>query len=310
MCGSHAANGTAIDHHHDPVTGRRVDQSVRHPLSRRAFLGGMGKGVAAMAVVTPMFLAACSSDDDSQSGQVSSSTTSDPTSAPDTTGASPTTTSQARSTTTASTETTASAEPAAAGLEPVTWARANLGFVSAYVLVRGNTAAIVDTGVSGSANAIGETLATLGLNYSDVAHVILTHNHADHAGSIDAVLGEAINATAYAGEADLGPLPSDIVGLVGGEDIFGFEMLPTPGHTAGHMAVIDHQAGLLVAGDAIFSEGGVPIEGPSQFFSDVPQSRDSIRVMAALTYNTLLISHGEPIESGADAAVATLAASF
>jgi len=251
-------------------------------------LGGMSKGAVAMAVVTPMFLAACSSDDNSPTVQATGSTSSDPTAAPGTTAGSPTT----------------------AGLEPVTWARANLGFVSAYVLVRGNTAAIVDTGVSGSANAIGETLATLGLNYSDVAHVILTHNHSDHAGSIVAVLGEAINATAYAGEADLGPLPSDIVGLVGGEDIFGFEMLPTPGHTAGHMAVIDHQAGLLVAGDAIFADAGVPIEGPSQFFTDVPQSRDSIRALAALTYNTLLLGHGEPIEDGADAAVAALAASF
>jgi hypothetical protein len=35
------------------------------------------------------------------------------------------------------------------------WSRVNLGFVSAYVLVRGNEAAVVDTGVGGSAEAIG-----------------------------------------------------------------------------------------------------------------------------------------------------------
>ncbi|MGZ0175331.1 MAG: hypothetical protein ACKVIQ_00495 [Acidimicrobiales bacterium] len=41
------------------------------------------------------------------------------------------------------------------------------------------------------------------------------------------------------------------------------------------MAVIGHQAGLLVAGDAIFHEGGGVIEGPEPFFNDVARSRDS-----------------------------------
>ena len=87
-------------------------------------------------------------------------------------------------------------------------------------------------------------------------------------------------------------------------------MLATPGHTAGHIAVIDHQAGLLVAGDAIFTEAGAAIEGPERFFADVPRSRDSIRSLAALSFNTLLVGHGDPIEVGADQAVAALAASL
>lgn len=195
--------------------------------------------------------------------------------------------------------------------ESLTWARTNLGFVSAYVLVRGNAAAIVDTGSAGSAAAIGETLNTLGLNYSDVAHVILTHRHGDHIGSINEVLADAVNAQVYAGELDREAIPGDISGVTGGEDIFGFEVLPTPGHTAGHISVIDHQAGLLVAGDSIFTnDDGQPVEGPARFFDDVPQSRESIKAMAALTFNTLLVGHGAPIETGADAAVAALAASL
>ena len=267
-----------------------------------------------MAVVTPAMLAACSSDSlsDDAAANVGGATTAAeptagaPTSAPAATTA-PASEEAADPAPTAVTEPTAGVE---SDLEAVTWARVNLGFVSAYVLARGNTAAIVDTGVAGSAAAIGETLGSLGLNYSDVAHVILTHNHPDHAGSISEVLDLALNATAYAGEADLGSIAGDIAGIIGGEDIFGFEMLPTPGHTAGHMAVIDHQAGLLVAGDAIFSEDGGVVEGPTRFFDDVPQSRESIKALAALSFNTLLVGHGEPIELGADSAVAALAASF
>ena len=87
-------------------------------------------------------------------------------------------------------------------------------------------------------------------------------------------------------------------------------MLATPGHTAGHMAVIDHAAGLLVAGDALFTNSGGVSEGPPRFFDDIPQSRDTIRALAQLSFNTLLVGHGDPIEGNADTAVADLAASL
>lgn len=307
MCGTHAADGTPIAHHHGPIFRPR-----RRDRSRRAFLGEFGAGTLALAVFTPTVLAACSSSDGSADPTLApSDPTAPPTDPPSTTAA---TGSEPAATTASTAAPTTDAEPAptdAPADETLRWARANLGFVSAYVLARGNTAAIVDTGVPGSAAAIGESLTSLGLNYSDVDHVILTHNHQDHAGSTGAVLEQAINATAYAGEADLAGIDvQDISGLVGGEDIFGFEMLATPGHTAGHMAVIDHAAGLLVAGDAIFSEDGGVVEGPAQFFADIPQSRDSIRALAQLSFNTLLVGHGDPIEQNADTAVADLAASL
>ncbi len=195
------------------------------------------------------------------------------------------------------------------------WGRADLGFVSAYVLARGNSAAIIDTGVSGSGPAIGSTLQAMGLNYSDVEHLILTHKHGDHAGSLAEIMESATNATVYAGEADLGGIDGSsvedgIVPLVGGEDVFGLEMVASPGHTAGHMCVLDDNTGLLVAGDALFTAGGEVVEGSQQFFDDIPLSRQTIRDLAALSFNTLLVGHGDPIEENASAAVAKLADSL
>ncbi len=288
---------------------RPVPLSAASRQTRRHFLGDFGKRSLAIAVLSPAVLAACGSDssssDGSASGNSESGSTTEPTS----------------STTTAATDDSGESEAPAneetgetgdgAATQELRWARAELDFVSAYVLARGNSAAIIDTGVSGSADAIGQSLADLGLNYSNVDHVVLTHHHGDHAGSIAAVMEQAVNATVYAGEADLDSISFDtITGLVGGEDIFGFEALATPGHTAGHMAVIDHEVGLLVAGDAIFTNGGAAAEGPERFFDDVELSRDSIREMAALSFNTLLVGHGDPIEGGADAVVAELADSL
>ena len=65
----------------------------------------------------------------------------------------------------------------------MTWERVNLDFVSAYILVRAGEAAVVDTGVEGSADAIDAALAGIGLDWSAVGHLVLTHHHADHVGS-------------------------------------------------------------------------------------------------------------------------------
>lgn len=255
----------------------------------------------ALAVFSPL-VAACSS------------------AATDTAGSEQTTTSTESSasesnpslTTTSRTE--ASAEGGADG-QQLQWARASLGFVSAYVLARGNSAAIIDTGSAGSAEAIGQTLQTMGLNYSNVEHLILTHKHGDHAGSLAEVLQAATSAKVYAGEADLGgiddsPVDDGIVPLLGGEDVFGLQIVASPGHTAGHVCAFDATTGLLVAGDALFTEGGQVIEGPERFFEDIPQSRQTIRDLATLSYNTLLVGHGDPIEGEASAAVGQLAASL
>lgn len=269
-------------HHHD-ATPHSHSHNHGHPVlatprsrTRRAFLGDVGGGALALALFTPAVLAACSSSDDEAVAEPG--------------------------------DQTSDVEPSTG--DGLRWARTNLGFVSAYVVARGNRAAVVDTGTEGSADAIGQTLVDLGLTYSDVESVILTHNHGDHIGSITAVLEQAVNATAWAGEADLATIAGDIQPLVGGEDVFGMEILATPGHTPGSMSAIDHGAGLLIAGDAITIDGGQASEPPPQFTADPEGARASIAMLAELSFNTLLVGHGDPIESAADASVAALAAGF
>src|SRR5689334_3006311 len=70
--------------------------------------------------------------------------------------------------------------PPSSAVGSVTWQRANLGFVSAYVLARAGEAAIVDTGLPGGEGTIHEALKAAGLDWGNVGHVILTHRHGDH----------------------------------------------------------------------------------------------------------------------------------
>jgi glyoxylase-like metal-dependent hydrolase (beta-lactamase superfamily II) len=194
--------------------------------------------------------------------------------------------------------------------EAVAWERVDLGFVSAYVLVRGGEAAVVDTGVPGSDDDIAAALERLGLDWGAVGHVVITHQHDDHAGSAAAVLAAAPDAVGYAGAADIPAIavPRPLVAVADGDTVFGLRVVATPGHTAGHIAVLDEIGGILVAGDALNTSGGT-VTGPNPgFTADMATAQTSVATLGGLRFETLLVGHGDPIPSGASAMVAALAA--
>jgi N-acyl homoserine lactone hydrolase len=121
-------------------------------------------------------------------------------------------------------------------------------------------------------------LATVGVTPADVDLVVLSHLHYDHCGG----LAQLTRADVYAGQAELGfaldpspaqagaYFPEDFACVpeprwhpVGGEhDLLGdgaLVVLPTPGHTPGHVALLVRLAHrtLLLAGDAAYDSAAV-----------------------------------------------------
>jgi glyoxylase-like metal-dependent hydrolase (beta-lactamase superfamily II) len=94
-----------------------------------------------------------------------------------------------------------------------------------------------------------------------------------------------------------------------GDVVFGLRIVATPGHTAGHIAVLDEAGGILVAGDALGTVGGTLAGSNPSFTADPAAARASVAKLGGLRYETLLVGHGEPILSGAATQVAALAAS-
>ena len=96
--------------------------------------------------------------------------------------------------------------------------------------------------------------------------------------------------------------------MADGDKVFDLRIVATPGHTAGHVAVFDEVGGLMVAGDALGTSSGA-LEGSSPTFTADPvAAKASVATLGALTFETLLVGHGEPILTGASAQVAALAA--
>lgn len=191
------------------------------------------------------------------------------------------------------------------------WERVDLGFVAAYLLVRGNEAAIVDLGTNGSASAIEEGLKAAGSGWAAVKHVILTHKHADHAGGLSGVQPN-VKAAWYAGEADVAAItsPTPLRPVKDGDEVFGLRIVGTPGHTAGHVAVFDPAAGVLVAGDALRTTGSGLVASDPQYTENGQQAAASVRKLATLDVRQILPGHGEPLTSGAAEALQRLAASL
>lgn len=179
---------------------------------------------------------------------------------------------------------------------------------------------MVDTGVAGSEPEIEAALGALGVGWEAVGHVILTHRHPDHVGSLGGVLELAPEASVYAGEADIPNIASTIPPQpVGdGDRVFDLDIISTPGHTLGHISVHDPASGVLVAGDALNGMGsGMPMAGDGvvaganpRFSVDMALADETVRKLAGLDYETLYFGHGEPVLEDAVAAVAALASTL
>ena len=180
------------------------------------------------------------------------------------------------------------------------WARIGNDQTSAYVLVRGGEATIVDTAGSCPPDAMEDGLEAAGLGWSAVGSIIVTHKHPDHWIGLSSALDRAPDAKVFAGAADIPHIgsPRPITAVGAGDRIMDLAIIPTPGHTPGHIAVHDEAAGVLVVGDAInYGEDAGFVLLPTS--EDVQQTRASFDVLARLPFDTFLGGHGDPIIGGA-----------
>ncbi len=204
---------------------------------------------------------------------------------------------------------TSAAQPASTAL-PTGWHQVDRSYVSAYLLVRGKEVAIVDTGTPGSESAIEDGLKAAGSSFAAVRHVILTHYHDDHIGGLEGIEPK-IKGTIYAGQLDYGNIISDkpLKPLNGGDEVFGLQIVNTPGHTRGHISIFEPGTGTLVAGDALRTQNGLEGSDP-QYTTDPVAAAKSVKALAALDVKAILPGHGEPLTSGAKEALQKLAASL
>ena len=209
--------------------------------------------------------------------------------------------------------------------------------ITAGYLIRGERPALIETGTALSAPTVVKALAALGIEAADLATVVVTHIHLDHAGGVGDIARAYPSATVVVHERGARHLadPSRLVASarrVFGDQmdaLFG-ELLPTdaerlqvisdegevdlgggrrltafhsPGHASHHLGLIDSLTGDLYTGDAagiyIPETADVrPATPPPDF--DLELALNSIDRFRAMSPQRLLFSHYGPVTDADD----------
>ena len=204
--------------------------------------------------------------------------------------------------------------------------------ITAGYLIRGDRPCLVETGTAPSAPVVRDALTALGIGAGDLATVVVTHIHLDHAGGAGDIaemfpaarivvhqrgarhLADPSRLMAGArmvyGNAlerlfgVLAPVPADrIVALDDADtvDLGGGRRLDShysPGHAKHHVGLVDSATGDLYVGDAagvyLPDSGDLrPATPPPDF--DLDTALASLRMFAALGPTRLLFSHYGPV---------------
>lgn len=221
---------------------------------------------------------------------------------------------------------------AADGITGIDTGMAGLQRVTSAYLVKAEEPSLVETGPGSTAAVVRASLAQLGIGPNDLAHIVVTHIHLDHAGGAGDLSEAFPKATIWVhgrgaahladperlvastirtyGEdraralfGDTRPVPADRIRSAEHETDIplgktrALRVLHTPGHASHHLALQDSQTGALFTGDAV----GVHLPAltalraaapPPEF--DMELALGSIATISERARDTLLFSHFGP----------------
>ncbi len=177
-------------------------------------------------------------------------------------------------------------------ISPNAWQLTKLGFVNCYLVREQDGFTLIDTTLSGAADAILDAAQSLG---SPIRRILLTHAHVDHVGSVDALATKLPGVTLAASERSLpllrkpadrslrpgepqktfgGGLPgieTPVTHLVADGELFGsLRAIATPGHIPGHLSFFDERDATLYAGDELTAIGRLAICGWTPWYFPFP----------------------------------------
>ncbi|GAA2175402.1 MBL fold metallo-hydrolase [Agrococcus versicolor] len=230
----------------------------------------------------------------------------------------------------------------APGVHRLTVAHTNM-----YLVETDDGILLVDAGLPGFWQPLQRALAAIGRHPEDVEGVVLTHGHFDHVGLARRIRTRwGVPVWVSAGDASLAAHPysyrperarllyplrhprglpalaamagAGALGVRGVRDARVMEagerlpgdptIVPTPGHTAGHVSLLLPDRDALIVGDALVTlDPYTGATGPQivaqAATADSSQALRSLDALAATDASVVLTGHGDPWRDGIGAAV-------
>lgn len=182
----------------------------------------------------------------------------------------------------------------------------------AYLII-GEEPVLIDTGFPGKSKQIIEEITQLGIKCRDIAHILLTHHDIDHIGNAKA-LQLATGAQLWASKEDLPYIqgkrnregikrivqaiirvdnPRVDSTFTAGQKIASVEIIPTPGHTPGHVSFLYED--VLFVGDLVRTNKGKLKKFPSLGTWNKAIMDMSLQQIKSYNFEWICPAHGEPV---------------
>lgn len=165
---------------------------------------------------------------------------------------------------------------------------------------------LIDTGAGLNKDYLFSKLRENGVEPEDIEIIVNTHCHFDHIGGnhffpnakiavhrLDAVSmrNKDTLGTSMSAFGDEGNSRVDIE-LEEGDEVSGFKVIHTPGHTSGGICLWDGEN--LISGDTIFAGGGV---GRMDIGGDYADMKNSVEKLLKLDVKNIYPGHGPIVEN-------------
>lgn len=172
---------------------------------------------------------------------------------------------------------------------------------------------LVDTGRPGQGKGILKELRSMDIKPEDIKHILITHHDIDHIGNL-ALLEQETGASIWASKEDMPYIcgnksrsgikkfasfimrakkPEKINAYAANQKIGNVEVIPTPGHTPGHVCLLYKD--VLFAGDLIRNFKG-QIKPMMSFMNwNGSLLNESINKIGYYDFKWICPAHGEPI---------------
>jgi glyoxylase-like metal-dependent hydrolase (beta-lactamase superfamily II) len=206
----------------------------------------------------------------------------------------------------------------------------SLGRVLAHLILEPEPS-LIDCGYARSRGRIEKAVSEQGHSLAELARVVCTHGHPDHAGGARelALAGIPVLIHPADGErlaitwrdmlrrptrgklfAAMTPEPPRTVPIEDGDVLpmlGGLRVIHTPGHTPGSVCFYGARDRIVFVGDTLQRRFGRVSFASSLYSDDIALARGAVQRLASLDVETVVFSHYPPLTEGASETLASLA---
>ena len=189
---------------------------------------------------------------------------------------------------------------------------------------------LIDCGYAGSVSKITKGIEETGRSMADLARVVCTHGHPDHAGGARDLALAGVPILIHPADATrlhttwrdavrhpsrgrifaaMTPEPAETVPIEDGQILpmlGGLQVVHTPGHTPGSVCLYGARDRVLFVGDALQRRFGTVSFASTLYSDDIRAARRSVQRLASLDVDTVVFSHFPPLTEGATETLASL----